>query len=369
MKISNAPLLRRRALVMSKHPSEFKRISKEIDSLSSTELRGYIKRNLGNPVIEYVRDLRSSLGTSEPNFLRTLVAGVPNRCVMCGNPTSVDRKTGVPQTTCSHECSNANPARLSAIQATNLERYGSVCSLNGKEQIEAKKQTWLRNYGVDNVSKAQAIKKAKMLTTRSNYGCDNPAQNKSVVARMRKTRKANPNCDISGKMGASSKTLTLKGVDYSYRGHEHYCISYLVSNGWSVKPKGPAGLGITYTWANNKSHRYLPDIHAVKGNVERIIEVKSSYTLFGSRRGVNKNLLKRNLKKFDSAKTVTDKLGYEFWVVIVVTSKEGHKLLPVMYKGREAFLELMRQTVSSDIVSDKHVIASRLYQRLVERLV
>lgn len=36
------------------------------------------------------------------------------------------------------------------FQKTNLEKYGNVCSLNGKEQIKKKKETWLKNYGVEN---------------------------------------------------------------------------------------------------------------------------------------------------------------------------------------------------------------------------
>lgn len=56
--------------------------------------------------------------------------------------------------TCLEKYGYSNGAQVSEFkekfQKTNLEKYGNVCSLNGKEQIKKKKETWLKNYGVEN---------------------------------------------------------------------------------------------------------------------------------------------------------------------------------------------------------------------------
>lgn len=55
------------------------------------------------------------------------------------------------------------------MQDTNLRKYGNVCSLNGKEQIEKKKQTWLNNFGKTNPYQKDDIKEKAKKNRLSKY--------------------------------------------------------------------------------------------------------------------------------------------------------------------------------------------------------
>ena len=56
------------------------------------------------------------------------------------------------------------------IAETNIERYGSICALNGPEQIKMKKATWMENLGVDWPSKSSEVVKKALETKLENNG-------------------------------------------------------------------------------------------------------------------------------------------------------------------------------------------------------
>ena len=71
---------------------------------------------------------------------------------------------------------DSNYHNVDKMMQTNLERYGTTCTLNSDDVIERKHQTWLENYGVDNPSKSDLIKdkKVKTRTTKtSQFESDN----------------------------------------------------------------------------------------------------------------------------------------------------------------------------------------------------
>ena len=63
---------------------------------------------------------------------------------------------------------------------TNIEKYGTKCTLNTEESIRKKKQTWINNYGVDNPSKADEVKSKKVETSQKHYGTDYPLQSEEI---------------------------------------------------------------------------------------------------------------------------------------------------------------------------------------------
>lgn len=61
---------------------------------------------------------------------------------------------------------------LEKAQKTNLKLYGNVCSLHGKEQIKAKKKTWLKLYGEENPCKSDKIKTKIRKSQLKNHNCE-----------------------------------------------------------------------------------------------------------------------------------------------------------------------------------------------------
>lgn len=67
-----------------------------------------------------------------------------------------------------------NPAQAQSIKektfSTNLKKYGNKCSLNGKEQIEKKKNTWIKHFGKDNPWQKDDIKEKVKSNNIEKYG-------------------------------------------------------------------------------------------------------------------------------------------------------------------------------------------------------
>lgn len=67
---------------------------------------------------------------------------------------------------------------------TNLDKYGNVCSLHGKEQEEMTKQSFMAKYRVDCAFKSSEVQAKATETIRRNHGVDNPWQIPEVITRI-----------------------------------------------------------------------------------------------------------------------------------------------------------------------------------------
>lgn len=94
---------------------------------------------------------------------------------------------------------------------TNLNKYGTECSLNSDSSIVKKKETWINKYGVDNPSKSNIIKKKKIETSNLHYGVDYPVQSDII-----KNNIKNTNLRVYG------ETSHMKLDKYRFRQRELY---------------------------------------------------------------------------------------------------------------------------------------------------
>lgn len=149
---------------------------------------------------------------TQPEKIFALRNGIYIRpvCAVCGGKVKF---AGRFLRTCSIQCAGKDPARLAAIEKTNLTRYGSTSSASNPEVIARRKRTNKERYGVINSSQSPLIiaktratnigrygvpctlntaenterKKATWLT---NYGVENPGQAAGPRAKTQATRHA-----------------------------------------------------------------------------------------------------------------------------------------------------------------------------------
>lgn len=95
--------------------------------------------------------------------------------------------------TCNKRYGCTNVAKATSIkekiQKTNLEKYGNVCSLNGKEQIIKKKETWKKKYGVENPYQREEVKNKVKENNLKKFGKECPLglfNEKALETRLRK---------------------------------------------------------------------------------------------------------------------------------------------------------------------------------------
>lgn len=184
----------------------------------------------------------------------------PKRCLECGEPivlktsgpTPIPLATAVhPPKFCSVQCSSTSSLTKAKTKVTNMERYGTTCTLNTKQSIRKKHATWKRKYGVIN-----------------------PSHSPEVVGKILRSRYGH-------------KTKTIKGKTFTYQGYEHVLLTYLVRRiGVSVDflTTSPGKVKMfDYTYLG-KTLKYLPDIKARLPNGRLwYFEVKSLLTLNSSR--------------------------------------------------------------------------------------
>ena len=76
-------------------------------------------------------------------------------CKVCNNKYAIFRNFHKGYSDCcSFKCASKNPDRIIKIQNTNKKLYGCVCSLQSESSMKKKKETWMKNYGVDHPSKS-----------------------------------------------------------------------------------------------------------------------------------------------------------------------------------------------------------------------
>lgn len=171
---------------------------------------------------------------------------------------------------------------------TNMLRYGFDTPLNNPDIIQKSKETMIKKFGVDNISKDDSIrydrhllmkentqnynniikekygmnvskidwiKNKKKETTLRNYGVENPSQNSEIFEKAQK----------------SGKKIKYHDIGIYYRGtyEKHFLDFCFISN-----IKVERGLTIKYLW-NGKNKVYHSDFFIPSKNL--IVEIKSSY--------------------------------------------------------------------------------------------
>lgn len=173
---------------------------------------------------------------------------------------------------------------------TNYDRYGSEHVLQVKEIRDKGKETMILNYGVDNISKVDYIKEERSIFMSNmydeyhnrmvlKYGVDNISKLPEVKEKKKDTAirnygVENPSQDplIFEKSQKSGKKIKLHEVlDIYYRGsYEKDFLDFCVSVGLKVE-KGPT---LKYVY-DGKTKTYHSDFLLIDYNL--ICEIKSSY--------------------------------------------------------------------------------------------
>lgn len=176
------------------------------------------------------------------------------KCKVCATPVELpwDRPTCVSLRSvlwptsnyCSRECTYQCDALKEKRANTNIQKYGTVCTLSSPEGVSKKKATWLKNYGVENPSHAPKI-----------------------VGRILKAR-------------YGRKLFERKGVSFTYQGYEDVLLNKLLSLSFVRNIQTSAcKIGMFAYRCDGKRHKYLPDVKADVRGKTYFFEVKSVGTL------------------------------------------------------------------------------------------
>ena len=84
-------------------------------------------------------------------------------------------------------CGGQCQCAVKKMKATNLERYGTECSVQSPDIKDQVKQTMLEKYGVENSFQATEVKEKIKETNREKYGVDHPSQLQSTIEKMKAT--------------------------------------------------------------------------------------------------------------------------------------------------------------------------------------
>lgn len=82
-----------------------------------------------------------------------------------------------------------------------------------QEIVEKRKQTWLKNYGVENPSQSQEIKEKKEQTTLKHYSVKNPLQCESIKQQVNKTFKQKYGDNPLGKNSKVKKKIEKRNIE------------------------------------------------------------------------------------------------------------------------------------------------------------
>jgi very-short-patch-repair endonuclease len=106
------------------------------------------------------------------------------KCKICGKELEYDKPSIGYGIYCSRKCMNSDPDVVAKRSATNVEKYGSTCSLNNPEVKKKAVATWERELGVSHPFQSEAFKEKSKKTMQERHGYDNPGQkNVSIDSR------------------------------------------------------------------------------------------------------------------------------------------------------------------------------------------
>jgi len=101
------------------------------------------------------------------------------KCEVCGEENKrniITLSLGYNLNVCSLKCSANHPDNKEQKKQTTLKNYGVENPAQSKEIQEKYKSTCIQKFGVDNPSKSNIIKEQKKQTTLLHYGVENPMQ-------------------------------------------------------------------------------------------------------------------------------------------------------------------------------------------------
>jgi hypothetical protein len=131
--------------------------------------------------------------------------------------------------TCLKNLGVENPSQSKEIQEkkkqTCLKNHGVEYSFLSKEARKKGKQTCLKNLGVENPSQSKEIQEKKKQTSLKNHGVEHPSQNKEVREKMKQTnleRYGNEYSLQNKEVREKMKQTNLKnlGVEYTFQSKE-----------------------------------------------------------------------------------------------------------------------------------------------------
>ena len=105
----------------------------------------------------------------------------------CTNDVSFINITDGFRKYCSGKCSANDPINKEKTKQTNLEKYGTTCSLQNKEVKEKSTETKLKRYGTEHVLQNKEIRNKVKETNLKKYGVEVAFSNKEVQAKVKKT--------------------------------------------------------------------------------------------------------------------------------------------------------------------------------------
>lgn len=87
-----------------------------------------------------------------------------------------------------------------------------------QEIVKKRKQTWIKNYGVENPSQSQEIKEKKEQTTLKNYGVNNPLKSSIIKEKINNTFKEKYGDNPLGKNSCLKKKIEKSNIEkYGYK--------------------------------------------------------------------------------------------------------------------------------------------------------
>lgn len=176
---------------------------------------------------------------------------------------------------------------------TNLSKYGNISPLGNKEIIKLSKKTLLKIYGVDNISKVDYIKEDRKIFMKNNpvfgtdkfidiilekYNTNNVSKLDWVKDKKKQTTMKNygvenpsQSAEVFEKSQISGKKIKKHTCGLFYRGtYEKDFLDFCLLNDIKVEK----GISIKFNF-NNKRKVYHSDFYISNKNI--IVEIKSSY--------------------------------------------------------------------------------------------
>ena len=188
-----------------------------------------------------------------------------------------------------NECNEKN--KRIKTNSTNLERYGTTCSLSAPLVKDKVKAINLERRGVEYPTQCKEVKDKVKATNLERLGVEYPTQSKEVMKKVKATNlerlgveytmQSSEVMEKQIKSSYSKKEYTFpSGNKIKVQGYEPLALDILI-NKWKVEENDiiTERTKVPEIWwkdKEDKSHRYYPDIFIPSKNL--IIEVKSTWT-------------------------------------------------------------------------------------------
>lgn len=108
-------------------------------------------------------------------------------CNECGKRICNERRKNTFLKNWGVECILQSNVIKEQIKKTNIDKYGAECVLQNKDILEKRRHTYIKNYGVDNPNKCKEVIEKTKATNLSRYGVINPNQLEEVKEKTKAT--------------------------------------------------------------------------------------------------------------------------------------------------------------------------------------